>query len=521
MKRVAGFVAPLIAVAMVACCGAPQVEEYRAEWSSLAKHQTPQWLMDAKFGIYTHWGPQTYQRSQPNGEVELLDAFDGWSGENFDAAEWAELFAAAGAQFAGPVAQHCTGCLNWDSEITEWNSTNYGPKRDIVGELSPEIKRRGMKFLASFHTLSFAGVWGQISKRDRTFVEPITEWDSLNRVDVRWMEGWQDRISEVSTKYDVDIIWFDNSFGQTIGGDLRGYIQGGKFISDAPNAKRIGGLSEEYQQKIIADYYNYGQRSGNEVEVVYKSYDVPRNIGMRNIENGNLDGQQYDPWMTDISLLAIPPKRWDDVWFYGENNPVLSANYIVDYLIDVVSKNGRMLLNVPPMNDGTFSAGIVERLHEIGAWLKINGEGIYDATPWSLYGEGPTYIKHPGHHGSTKNWGRDNPQFTAKDYRYTTKGRDIYAFVLDLPEDGVAKFASLGSYNKLYPGEVKRVSLLGCDTPIEWSESEDALIVNFPKDVEPSCAYCFKVERQAVGILIIYFCGIIIQIQNIFTKFVP
>ncbi|MFI3278653.1 MAG: alpha-L-fucosidase [Rikenellaceae bacterium] len=487
------------ALLLVGCCTestpSKEAKRYEAEWSSLAQHQTPQWLLDAKFGIYCHWGPQTYNRSKPGEKLTILDGFKGWTGENFDAAEWATLFQRWGAQFAGPVAQHCSGCVNWDSEITDWNSTNHGPKRDIVGELSPEIKKRGMKFMASFHSISFAGVWGQISRKDRTYVEPIFAWDSLNREDKRWMEGWIDRIEEATAKYDIDLAWFDNSFGQTIGGDLRGHINQGKYTPDGTRRTRIGGLCEEYQQKMIANYYNLGLDSGRDVEIVYKSYDVPRNVGMRNVENGNLDGGQYDPWMTDVSILSLPEKGWDEIWFYGENNVILSSNFIIDMLIDVVSKNGRMLLNVPPCVDGTFAPQIIERMDEIGEWLKINGEAIYAANPWCLYGEGPAYIKHPGHHGLTKAWAKENPVFTDQDIRYTTKGADIYAFVLDKPQSEEILFKSLGSYNKLYPGEVKGVTLLGSDTKIEWRHEEDALVIITPDNLPQSAAYCFKIHR--------------------------
>ena len=246
---------------------------------------------------------------------------------------------------------------------------------------------------------------------------------------------------------------------------------------------------------MIADYYNWADKESREVEVVYKSYDIPNNIGMRDIENGNLDGLQYDPWMTDVSMLELPVDRWDDIWFWGEDQPIKNADFLVDMLIDVTSKNGRILLNVPPKVDGTFDTRITDILYGIGDWLKINGEGIYGSTPWCIYGEGETYIKHPGHHGQTHALGKEMAYFNSNDLRYTTKGRNIYAFVLAKPENGRSQFMALGSWQKLYPGEIKDVELLGYKKDIKWTHHKDYLEVEFPEDVKEQVAYCFKVIR--------------------------
>ncbi len=486
------------AVILLAACSAPttqQVEEYTPDWGSLSRHNTPQWLMDAKFGIYSHWGIESVLEHYREADQKptTMEAFDMWKGENFNAAEWAQLFKDAGAQFAGPVAQHCTGCVNWDSDITDWNSTQRGPKIDILGELSREIRKRDMKVMASFHGSHATWVWGQRSKSDRTYYEPSMRPDSIVRDDLSWMEGVRDRISEASAKYDLDLIWFDVGFGKTIGGDKRGYIKQGKFIPNGDETP-AGGLKEEIKAEILANHYNHGAQQGRGVEAVYKSYDIPHNIAMRDIENGNLDGAQYDPWMTDINMIMQHPRYWTG-WFYNDECPIKDANMLVDMLIDVTSKNGRILLNVPPQADGTFAERVKKELLDIGDWLKVNGEGIYGSTPWSFYGEGPTYIKNPGHHGQGKNRGTEIAKFTAEDYRYTAKGRDIYAFVLATPEDGVSNFASLGSDYMLYQGEVKSVELLGSNKNIEWSHTPDGLKVSLPAGTPESFAYCYKIIR--------------------------
>ncbi|MFR9651792.1 MAG: alpha-L-fucosidase [Rikenellaceae bacterium] len=478
-----------------AACSSSNNEEYTADWSSLSRHEIPQWLMDAKFGIYSHWGIESVLENYRDAEQKptTMEAFELWTGDKFNAAEWAQLFKDAGAQFAGPVAQHCTGCVNWDSDITDWNSTQRGPKVDILGELAREIRKRDMKLMASFHGSHATWVWGQRSKSDRTYCQPAMRQDSIVRDDISWMDGIRDRISEASAKYELDMVWFDVGYGKTIGGDMRGYVKQGKFIPDGDKTP-VGGLTEEIKAEILANHYNNGLKSGREVEAVYKSYDIPHNIAMRDIENGNLDGAQYDPWMTDINMIMQHPRYWTG-WFYNDESPIKDANMLVDMLIDVTSKNGRMLLNAPPQADGSFAERVKKELLAIGDWLKVNGEGIYGSTPWSFYGEGPTYIKYPGHHGQGKNRGRDIAKFTSEDLRYTSKGRNIYAFVLAKPADRVSTFAALGSKYMLYPDEIKGVELLGSNKSIEWSHTPEGLRVTLPTGTPDSFAYCYKIIR--------------------------
>ncbi|MFI3247498.1 MAG: alpha-L-fucosidase [Rikenellaceae bacterium] len=490
-------------IAIAGCCTAPTTQctepDYTPDWRSLSRHQTPEWLMDAKFGIYSHWGHQSYMYSNPEC-TDVMEAFEKWTGEKFNAAAWAELYKNSGAQFAGPIAQHGSGCLNWDSEITDWNSVNHGPKVDILGELSREIRKRGMKVMASFHSITYGSTWGQISLEDRTYLDPMDDTgDVYNREDTRWLQGWVDKMNEATTKYDLDLIWFDTSFGRTVGGELRGYVQGGKFLPDfkptqANTVVGVGGVKEETQQQVIANYFNYAKSVGKDVEVVYKGQDMPYNIGMRNIEDGNLDGAQYDPWMTDIDMMRQAPGRWS-AWFYHPDSEIKDANMIVDILIDVTSKNGRLLLNVPPMNDGTFSPRLTDELEKIGAWLKVNGEGIYGSTPWAIYGEGPGYVKYPGHHGHTQLRGAEIETFSGEDVRYTSKGKDLYAFALGYPEGGRVRFATLGYNNKLYPNEIKDVQLLGCSSKVNWDFEGDGLYVDIPENMQDEIAYCFKVVR--------------------------
>ena len=170
------------------------------------------------------------------------------------------------------------------------------------------------------------------------------------------------------------------------------------------------------------------------------------------------------------------------------------ANTLVDMLVDITSKNGRILLSVPPLPDGSFTPEIRHELEEIGKWLKVNGEAIYGTIPWVFYGEGPTTVIHPGHHGQGQKQGKEMAKFTEQDIRFTQKGDVLYAICLGWPGSELAVRA-LGYNGKLFPGDIQEVSLLGSDENISWEQTGDALLVRFPESKPCKYAYCLKIQR--------------------------
>ncbi|PKQ64791.1 hypothetical protein BZG02_02735 [Labilibaculum filiforme] len=474
---------------------------YEANWSSLRKHNTPQWLEDAKFGIYSHWGAQSVVLESGNPDMPHAEAIEKWKGEKFSAKEWVDLFERAGAQFAGPVAWHVNGMLNWDSKITDWNSVKKGPKVDIFGSLASEIRKRDMKLIASFHSST---LWGPISSTDTTYVSPKHEnvvtgtdptiYGKEGRFRTEYLQGWLERMTEAMELYQPDIVWTDVGFGGTLQLEKQKVLVDGKIV-DTGKAVHMSGIREDIQQAYLSRYFNKAQEWGKEVGFIYKSYDIPPGIAMRDIENGNLNGLQFDPWMADINMQQH--MVWPTVWFYNPKNKLKDANMLIDMLADITSKNGRILLNVPPKADGSFSEEVKKELYAMGDWLKLNGEAIYGTAPWVIYGEGPAEVINPGHHGQGKNQGNEIPKYTEKDIRFTEKGDALYAICLDWPTDKL-HIKSLGFQGKLYPGQIKNISLIGSNDKIEWEQTEGALIVTFPKEKPCDFAYCLKMERRKI-----------------------
>lgn len=468
----------LLSALVMTACGTPEensveknnqnANEYVATWNSLAKHETPKWLTDAKFGIYTHWGISTvdYSRNQkdiarPETKDEEISAMknslEDFKAEKFNPKAWAKLFKEAGAKFAGPTSWHGSPYIHWDSDLTPYNSVDMNPHRDIVGELQEAIYAEGMKFLMTLHATQH--------------------------------EDWLNICMDGINKYVPDLLWVDASFGETKGWR---FINRTHFVGEAEMPEEPRALSDADQRTFIANYYNQALKKGKEVEFTYKSSDIPPCVGMRDLENGLMD-QLYDtPWLTDVDMNICPDWATHG-WFYREGIPLRDANNIIDMLADVVSKNGILLLNVPPKADGSFPVEVEETLHKVGAWLNINGEAIYNTTPWSLFGEGPTVINsnnnkfhHNDHFAQNK--------FTQKDIRFTVNGNNIYAICLGTPNDDQLCIKAMSSVLSLRKGDIENVSILGFPSfETKWCHDEQGLTVSLPDFENKQFAVVIKV----------------------------
>jgi len=404
-------------------------QKYTADWQSLRRVQTPEWLQKGKFGIYTHWGPyavhaygsnttwysfalyleedgeerehfeNTFGKLTPNyGYKDLIPLF---TAEKFDADEWAELFQKAGARYAGPVAEHHDGFAMWDTRYSDWNAAKMGPKRDIVGELEIAIKKRDMKFVTAFH---HAANWFFFPVSDKRYDTGDPKNEGLygqhhlpgEKRNQEFIDEWYGKIIEVIDNYNPDFIWFD-------------------FALDA--------MPEGYVKDVLAYYYNHADKAGKEVVVTYKGHDLAPGSGVRDLELGQEPKLTYNEWITDNSV--------DDrgAWGYAHDLTFKTPNRLIDNLVDRVSKNGYLLLNVGPKPDGTIPDGAKEVLLAMGAWLEINGEAIYETTPWLVAGEGPTNLGEANETG----FNESDLVYTAKDIRFTVKGDNLYATFLDWP----------------------------------------------------------------------------------------
>lgn len=459
---------------------------YRPEWTSLKAHKDPEWFRDAKFGIYTHWGPVSigaeggpggvqwygknmYEPKSPTfeyhrrkygdqKEVGYKDMIPKFTAEKFDAGDWAELFAKSGARFAGPVAIHHDNFAMWDSRVTRWNSVAMGPRRDITGELEKAIRARGLRFITTFHH-GFAWQYfepafkfdGADPRNADLYTEPHEPKSPPSR---GFLDTWLAMVTEVLYRYQPDLIWFD-------------------FELEAV-------ITPEYQRRMFAATYNWAEAQRREIGVAHKHRNIHEHTGILDFERGREDRLVPYPWLTDTSVGP---------WFHQESEKFKTEDQLVDVLVDIVAKNGCMLLNVGPRADGTIPDEGRRLLLGMGDWLRVNGEAIFGTRPWTVYGEGPTRQAKGG--GFSERADRD---FTPEDIRFTTKGDALYAIALGWPADGRVLVRSLASV----AGKVARVRLLGHAGDLEWSQGEEGLLVRMPAQRPAEHALALEVRGEGL-----------------------
>jgi alpha-L-fucosidase len=466
-------------------------DAYQPRWESLQQHACPAWYRDAKFGIYYHWGlysvpaygNEWYSRNMylpgrpeydhhlatygPLSRFGYKDFAPAFTAEHFDADAWVALFKDAGARYMGPVAEHADGFSMWDSRVNGWNAARQGPRRDTVGEMERAVRRQGLKFYASFH---HQWLWGWYSSpvadadiyqprfADFYWPHPYTLGAPLPKEvmpdvpgafnylhpdpppSARFCQIWRDKVIEVVDRYHPDIMYFDTRC----------------FI-----------IPEQYRMEMLAHYYNESRRNGQDVVMTYKEKDFAESSGQIDIEAGQLGEKASFVWQTDDVM------DWKS-WGYLTEPEYKSAGRIVRQLIDVVSKNGNLLLDVGPKPDGAIPGEVEKRLRQIGAWLRVNGEAIYGTRPAEHYGEGPTRIK-AGTFGSDR-----NVDLTARDLRFTTRPGAFYIHVLGAPGAQV-QAASLNRDSAFGFGAVQKVEMLGAANPLKWDWTPDGLRIQMPE----------------------------------------
>ena len=475
-------------------------KSYKADWESLSKHnEAPEWFQDAKFGIYFHWGVYSvpafgnewYPRWMhfkdhdiykhhvntygPPSEFGYHDFVPRFKAINFDAEEWAELFKKAGARFAGPVAEHHDGFSMWDSDATPWNASDKGPKKDITGLLKESVTERGMKFITTFHHARNLQRYHNKPDEKRFWNSHYPLFDDMptaskddtlkylygNIPEDTWLkEVWFGKLKEVIDQYKPDIIWFDGWLDQ---------------------------IPENYRQKFCAYYLNEAEKWDKEVAIVRKHDDLPLDVSLDDLEKSRKNKLAEKYWMTDETISK-------GSWCYTRGLKIKSTADVLHVLIDIVSKNGVLLLNISPKADGTIPPNQKKVLLGIGKWLDKHGEAIYKTRPWYTYGEGPT--KEPeGHFKNHEEFLKI--KYSAKDIRYTKNGKTIYATLLGKPDPGSELLLNSFAVDSLpEPLNIADVKLLGSEEKVNWEMSDAGLELEVPGGGLDDMAVVFAIETH-------------------------
>jgi alpha-L-fucosidase len=469
---------------------------FRPDWESLRSYQVPDWYKDAKFGIFIHWGvysvpafgSEWYPREMysqgsdtfkhhiatygPQDKFGYKDFIPRFTAAKYDPEAWARLFKDAGAKYVVPVFEHHDGFAMYDCGLSDWTAVKMGPHRDLWGDLAKAVRAEGLRLGASSHRVEhnfFLGV-GREFRSDvnnpqyAAFYGPAHQWlenqpgtplsNDFTYVSRAWTQDWLARGAEIAQKYHPDIMYFDWWIGQA---------------AVRPDLARFA-----------AFYYNTNLQEDRPVGVInFKDYAMQENSGVLDIERGQLAGIRPLYWQTDTSVS-------NKSWGYIENDTFKSPEFIVHQLVDIVSKNGNLLMNIGPRSDGTIPDEVQQVLRDVGAWLKVNGDAIYGTRPWRTYGEGPTKVAAGAFHDT------ETQPYTAEDFRFTTKGETLYAIELEWPPNGEAVVHAIGTD----AGEqrVEGVELLGSDAKVAFEQRADGLHIKIPEQVPGKYAFAFRIR---------------------------
>jgi alpha-L-fucosidase len=361
----------------------------------------------------------------------------------------------------------------YDSGLTDWSAAKMGPKRDVVGELATAVRADGLHFGVSSHRAEHYFFFNGGREFDSDVRDPqyasfygpahagVTdknhqEWAA--HPDAAYLDDWLARTAEIVTKYQPEVVWFD------------WWINTKEF--------------QPYLKRFAAFYYNEAAAHGSTAAINYKFTAFPEGVAVLDIERGQLEGTRKLLWQTDTSIS-------NKSWGYIKNDTFRSTASLITELVDIVSKNGALLLNLGPRSDGTIPEEAEQILLAMGRWLSVNGEAIYGTVPWTTYGEGPTKVTGGSFHDAS------NEGFSSQDIRFTMKGNTLYAIALGWPEGGMLTIKSLAEGGPNAFAKVGNVQLLGSDAKVTFTRDSGGLHLEAPAEKTGEYAYVFKISQGA------------------------
>ncbi len=495
IKKFALFVFILIIFSCISHLNKKQ--EFQPSFESLEKvNPVPEWFKDAKFGIYFHWGvysvpayanewyPRTMYiegSAENKHHIEVYGDPSIWpynnfitgakdikgnyvkfspklksEGGNFDPEEWAQLFADAGAKFAGPVAEHHDGFSLWDSEVNPWNAKDMGPKLDLVELLTSAIRKKNMKvFLSMHHAFNITGYYYAVPETDDPKLQILYGQQGKEENEALWLN----KHKEIIDNYQPDILYQDFNLHL---------------------------ISQPVLLSFLSYYYNSANKWNKEVVATFKD-GLNKKCAVLDYERGGPPDITENYWLTDDAISSSS-------WCYTEGIEYYSKTQILHAFIDRISKNGNMILNISPKADGTIPQAQKDILLAMGSWLKKYGEAIYGTRAWEKYGEGPTEM------GATHGIMGAPIEGSNRDIRFTRSKdyKTLYAILMGWEEDEKEVLFETLSSKRIDLKNLKSVELINGEAgnylPLDFNQNEDGLTVSLPERSFDEMAYVIKLN---------------------------
>ena len=464
---------------------------------SLKQYKYPEWFRDAKFGIWAHWGPQAvprhgdwyarkmYEQGSPDNKYHVehyghpsqfgyKDIIPLWKAERWDPEKLMALYKKAGAKYFVSMGSHHDNFFLWNSSIHKWNSVNYGPHKDVVGLGQKAAVAQGLRFGVSEH-LAASYTWFQASHRaDTSGPMAGVPYDGSNgqytdlyhtkavpndkawlTTNPEWMKEWYNDVKELVDMYHPDLLYSDSKLP-----------------------------FDEVGRSMLANFYNGNmQYHKGTLDGVYTCKEQSQGMWAQDIERGIADSIIALPWQTDTSIGD---------WYYSTGQKYRTAAEIIQMLVDIVSKNGNLLINVVQTPEGDLEPDVQAILGGLAAWIPANGEGIYGTRPWKIYGEGPSTKKENQKKGTFGGLSDVRP-FLPADIRFTTRGNTLFAFCMEMPEKDIV-ISSLGKSAGIETRKIKSIKMLGSNSTLQWNQQDDALVITRPKVMPKWSVLGLKIE---------------------------
>ncbi|HVU38120.1 MAG TPA: alpha-L-fucosidase [Opitutales bacterium] len=507
-------------------------------WESLSNFSTPDWFRDAKFGIWAHWGPQCqpeqgdwyarrmYMPSDSSHDYDyqvktyghpskfgFKDVINTWKADQWDPEKLLGLYQRAGAKYFCSLANHHDNLDLWNSKYQTWNSVAVGPKKDLVGGWAKAARNAGLRFAVSVHA-SHAWSWYEVSQfSDKDGPLAGVPYDGkMTKADGKglWWDGLdpQELYAQSHAPGNGNVQWeWDATQGSTIPDEA--YCA--KFYN------RIKDLIDQHSPdlvyfddtalplypisdvglRITAHLYNSSIAKSGKLDAIVTGKVLQNELLQKcmvwDYERGSPPDLLPRPWQTDTCIGDWHYKR-----SIFDAHKYKTAETVARTLVDNVSKNGNLQLNIPLPGSGAPDTDELKFLADFTPWMDVNSPAIYASRPWKIFGEGPSTKNRVAVRAQGFNEGRTS--YGAQDFRFMQKDGTLYAFAMGWPADGKYTITALAEGTPNVPGKIERVELLGMTEPLKFTRDPSGLVITLPEQKVGNYAYGLKLSGPGLTV---------------------